>query len=78
MRLALPSSVPLAAQGLVYQFRREASQPTSSTPATVLSGWWRTVSALICAASMRICGGSKVLAMRSRQGIERSHARSTT
>ena len=59
------------------QPRRLASQPKNSSPATVESGRWRAVTALILASSGRHWAGSKVEATRSRQGVERSHARST-
>ena len=42
------------------------------------SGLCRTVTAEIRPSSPRHCGGSKVLVTRSRHGVERSHARSTT
>ena len=57
---------------------RVPSQPNSRRPAVADSGWWRMVSELISFSSERHCGGSKLAAMRSRQGVLRSHARSTT
>ena len=76
---AEPTSVPSRAiSGLSCQSSRDASQPMSSTPATADSGWWRTVTALIVRRSGRRWGGSNVAATRSRHGVERSHARSTT
>ena len=57
---------------------RAASHPQNKSPATVDSGWWRTVTALIRPSSSRHCGGSNVDATRSRHGVERSQARSTT
>ena len=76
---ALPDSDPL--RGMSFdgcQPRREASQPTSSSAAAADSGLWRTVTALMWRRSGRRCAGSKVAATRSRHGVERSHARSTT
>ena len=42
------------------------------------SGRWRAVTALIAGSSRRHFAGSKVAATRSRQGVDRSQARSTT
>ena len=57
---------------------REASQPQNSTPAAVESRRWRTVTFSIASRQPRIGGGSNVAATRSRHGVERSQARSTT
>ncbi len=50
----------------------------SSSAAAADSGLWRTVTELMWRRSGRRCAGSKVAATRSRQGVERSQARSTT
>jgi hypothetical protein len=57
---------------------RADSHPQNSTPATADSGAWCTVTPVIRPSSSRHCGGSNVAATRSRQGVERSQARSTT
>ena len=60
------------------QSRRVASQPKNSTAAVPESGRWRTVTELMRRSSSRQIGGSKLAATRSRHGVERSQARSTT
>ena len=56
---------------------RPASRQNSS-PAAAESGRWRTVTRLICRSVRRADGGSNAAATRSRHGVERSQARSTT
>src|SRR5258707_391023 len=55
-----------------------ASQPKKNSPEAAESGRCLAVTELIDHSSGRSCGGSKVADTRSRQGVERSHARSTT
>ena len=57
---------------------RDASQPTSSIPAAAESGWWRIARPEILPSSGRMAGGSNVMARRSRHGVVRTQARSTT
>ena len=64
--------------GLTRQPSREASQPTNRRADAVESGRKRTVMALMAESAARISSGSKVAATRSRHGVERSQARSTT
>ena len=76
---ALPCCSPLPCiSEPISQPSREASQPQKSTPAIAESDRWRTVTLSIRPSSSRHCGGSKVEATRSRQGVPRSQARSTT
>ena len=77
--LARPRSIPFAGDREPgSQPRREQSQPQNNRPATAESGWWRTLTELIPDSSGSHCGGSKLAATRSRHGVERSQARSTT
>jgi hypothetical protein len=68
LRISAPGSHP----------SRDASQPTSSSPLTADSGWWRIVTASMSPSAGRHMSGSKVEAIRSRHGALRSQARSTT
>src|SRR5688500_2229526 len=55
---------------------RELIQPQKSTAAASESSRWRTVTDAIAASCERSTFGSKAAAIRSRHGVERSHARS--
>ena len=61
-----------------FQPSRELIQPQKSTAAASESSRWRTVTEAIEPSRERSTGGSKAAAIRSRHGVERSHARSTT
>src|SRR5918998_1085848 len=61
-----------------FQPSRELSQPQNRTAAASESSRWRTVTEAIEPSRERSAGGSKAAAMRSRHGVERSQARSTT
>ena len=78
--VAWPRTEPLVAavSEPVPQPSREASQPKKSTPAAPESGRWRTLTESMCQSSSRQRGGSNVEATRSRHGVVRSQARSTT
>ena len=60
------------------QSRRDESQPQNSSPEASESSRWRTVTLEILASSGRRRGESNAAATRSRHGVERSQARSTT
>ena len=76
---ARPASCPRArASASGRQPSREASQPQNSTAEATESARWRTVTAEMAPSARRSAGGSKAAATRSRHGVERSHARSTT
>jgi hypothetical protein len=57
---------------------RDDSQPQNSNAAASESWRWRTVTDETLPSAARSCGGSNDAATRSRHGVERSHARSTT
>ncbi len=77
---ARASIVPLVrwASAPGFQPSRDAIQPRNSTPVIVDSGWWRSSTLEIVGSCRRSRAGSKAAATRSRQGVERSQARSTT
>ena len=52
--------------------------PSRLVVAAVESARWRTTTRSIAPSARRIGGGSNVAAIRSRHGVVRSHARSTT
>jgi hypothetical protein len=61
-----------------FQSSREPSQPVYSSALASESSRWRIVRPEIARSSGRRCGESNAAATRSRHGVERSHARSTT
>src|SRR2546421_302638 len=53
---------------------RDAIHPIRSSALTAESEWWRTTTSSIRSRLGRQAGGSKLAAIRSRHGVERSHA----
>src|SRR5207248_511084 len=75
----LRSPAPLPEpRGSASQRRREHSHPARSVALAADAGWWRTMRFAIRCSAARLFGGSNEAASRSRHGVVRSHARSTT
>ena len=75
---AAPAAGAPATSAPGSQPRREDSQPQNSSADASESSRWRTVTPEIARSSGRRRGESNAAATRSRHGVERSQARSTT
>jgi hypothetical protein len=78
--IALPADpVPFNdRKGAVSHSSRDANHPASSAALATDAGWWRTQTPVSCDRKPARAGSSKLDASRSRHGVVRSQARSTT